>query len=145
MTQYTTFLCTSTASSNTESVVQNSGAFMLPPKSISIISVQAPNNLNTRHLYQLDATDDLPSGIIPLAVDHNIDHKYPKLLKIPLLNTEHSTVHIPRKTVIGKLQPLDVVDFKVSNISWTIDGTASTINLQNYYECHLIQLSAGAQ
>ena len=45
---------------------------MLPPRSISIISVQAPTKLNTRHLYRLDATDNLPSGIIPLAVDHKL-------------------------------------------------------------------------
>ena len=99
---------------------------MLPARSISVISVQAPTKVNTRHLYQLDAIDDLPLGSISLAVDPKIDQKNPKLLKIPLLNTEHNTVHIPRKTIIGKLQPLDVANFKVSNISWPTDGTVST-------------------
>ena len=56
---------------------------MLPARSISVISVQVPTELNTKHLYQMGVTDDLPSGIIPLAVDHKINHKYPKLLKIP--------------------------------------------------------------
>ena len=81
------------------------------------MSVQASTELDMKHLYQLDAVDDLPSGIIPLAVDHKIDHEYPKLLKTPLLNTKHSKVHIPRKTVIGNVQPIDVEDFEVSNIS----------------------------
>ena len=82
-----------------------------------------------KHSYQLDATDDLPPDIIPLVVDHKIDHKYPKLLKIPLLNTQYNTVHIPRKTIIGKLQPIEVEDFEVSSISWTTDGTAITTNI----------------
>ena len=76
---------------------------MLPPRSVSVISVKAPTELNTRHLYQLDATDNLAPDIIPLEVDHKIDHKYPKLLGIPLLNTENNAVQIPRKTIIGRL------------------------------------------
>ena len=99
---------------------------MLPSRGISVISVQAPTELTTRHLYHLDATNDLLSGVIPLEVDHKIDHMYSILLQIPLLNTEHNTVHISRKTTIGQLHPLDVADFKVSNISWTTDVTAST-------------------
>ena len=65
---------------------------MLPPRNVSIISVQAPMDLNTRHLYQLNATDNLPPGIIPMAVDLKIDHKYPKLLCITLLSMEYNTV-----------------------------------------------------
>ena len=74
----------------------------LPSRSITVISVQAPTELNTNHIYQLDTKDDLLSGIIPLAVDHKIDHKYPKSLKMPLLNTYYETIYIPRKTLIGK-------------------------------------------
>ena len=91
---------------------------MLPPISVSVISVKAPTELNTRHLYQLDVTNNLP----PLAVDHKIDHKYPKLLRIPLFNTENNMVQISRKAIIGKLQPIDVTDSEI-NISWTTDGT----------------------
>ena len=57
---------------------------------------------------------------MPLAMDHKVHHKYPKLLKILLLNTEHGTVHIPRKTIIE--------EFEVSNISRTTYGTADTTN-----------------
>ena len=60
-------------------------------------------------------------------MDHKIDDKYPKLLKIPLLNMEHNTVHILRKA-IGNLQPIEVEDFEVSNIPWTTDGTADATN-----------------
>ena len=78
------FLCTSTASSNTAPIVQNSRTFMLPPGIISVISVQAPTELDTKHLCQLDAIGDLASGIIPLALDHKIELQYHKLLKTPL-------------------------------------------------------------
>ena len=87
-----------------EPIVQNTGALTLAPRSISVISVQVPTKLNLKHLYQPDAADDLPSGIIPLAVDHKIDHKYPKLLKIPLCNTEYNTIYILRKKHHRKLK-----------------------------------------
>ena len=117
ITHNNNFLCTNISSSNTEPIFWNSGVFILPLRSILIILVQAPTEWNTWLLFQLDATDDLPSGIIPFAVDHKIDYKYPKLLQIPLPNTMQNTVHIPRKTVIGKFQPVDVADLKISNMS----------------------------
>ena len=95
----TNFYTQALPSSNTEPTIQNSGAFILQPRSISIISVQGATELNTWHLYQLNAADDLPSGNIPLAVDHKIGHKYPKLLKITLLHTKHNTLHIWRKNI----------------------------------------------
>ena len=85
---------------------------------------KAPTELNTKHIYQLDTADDLTSGI-SIAVDHRIDHKYPKLQNIPLPITEYDTIHIPRKTIIRKLQPIEIDDFEVSNISWTNDNTNS--------------------
>ena len=63
--------------------------------------------------------DDLLSGILPLAVDH----KYPSLLKIPLPNTEYNTIHVPRKAIIGKLQPIEIEDIEVSDVLWTKDDT----------------------
>ena len=109
-------------------MTQNVGAWTLPPRSISVISVQAPTKLNTKHIYQLTANDDLMVGIIPLAVYHKIEHKYPKLLSIPQLNTEHDPVHVPRKTIIRKLQPLEIEDTEVSNVLWTQDNINTTIS-----------------
>ena len=67
----------------------------------------------------LDASDDLPLGIIPLVVDQKINHKYPKLLSIPILNITCNRVHIPRATVFGMLNPIEIESIEVSNISWT--------------------------
>ena len=61
-------------------------------------------------------------------MDHKIDHKYPKLLKIHLLSMKHDTIHIPRITIIGNLKLIEIEDIEVSNISWTTDGTADTTN-----------------
>ena len=72
--------------------------------------------MNKQHIYQLNAGDDLLSGLIPLAVDHRIHHKYPKLLSVPLLNTAYDTVYIPRKTVIGTSHPLEIEDIEVSTV-----------------------------
>ena len=119
------FLCTSIPSSNMKPIICKSGSVMLPPRSVSVISVKTPTELTTRHLYQLDTADNLPSGIIPLAVDHIIDHKYHKLLRIPLLSRENNIVQIPRKTIIDKLQPIDVAYSKVNKISWTADETTT--------------------
>ena len=56
-----------------EPTIQNTEALQLPSRGISIIAVQTPTELNTKHIYQLNAANDLPSGIISLAVNHRID------------------------------------------------------------------------
>ena len=101
--------------------------YITTKKHICIIITGTNQAKQKTSLYQLDTTDDLPSGIMPLAVGHKMDHKYPKLLKIPMLNMEHDTIHILR-TIIGNLQPIEIEDFEVSNNSWTTDGTADTTN-----------------
>ena len=54
-----------------------------------------------------------------LAVNHKINHKYPKLLSIPILNTMYENVCTPKATVNGILHPVEVESNEVSNISWT--------------------------
>ena len=78
-------------------IVWNGGALTLPPRRISVISVQAPTELNMKHLYQLYTANDPLTGIIILAVNHKIYHKCPKSPKVSLPNRDHDTIHIPRK------------------------------------------------
>ena len=75
---------------------------------MSVITVQIPTGLNTQHIYALYASDDLPLDLIPLAVDDKINHKYPKSLSIPVFNTTYDRVDIPRETVIGRLNPIEI-------------------------------------
>ena len=75
--------------------------------------------LNTQHIYALDANNDLLFGLIPLAVDHKINHTYPKSLCIPILHTAYDSVHVPRTIMFGTLNPTEIDSTEVSNISWT--------------------------
>ena len=59
-------------------------------------------------------------------MDHKIDHKYPKLLKIPLLNTEHKHSPHSKEDHHRQAAVTGCNKFEVSNSSWTTDGTAST-------------------
>ena len=52
--------------------------------------------------------NDLPLVLIPLAVDQKSNHKYSKLFNIPILNTVHSKVYIPKSTIFGTLQPVEI-------------------------------------
>ena len=90
--------------------------------------VQAPTEPNIKHIYQLNASDNLPSGTLSLAVDHRIDHKYPKLLNISLLSTEYDAVHVPRKTVIGKLQRSEMESIEISSVSWTNENSKTPVS-----------------
>ena len=93
--------------------------FCLQPGSILVITVQNPTELDTQHIYTLNASNDLPLGLIFLVVDHNIDHKYPKSLSILILDTAYDRFWIPRAAVIGTLNPVEIESIEVNNISWT--------------------------
>ena len=80
ITHNNTYLCTNIALTITKPMDLNAGTFCLHPRGISIITVQAPTELHLRTYYKLRPSNDLPSELIPLAVDHKINHKYTKLL-----------------------------------------------------------------
>ena len=107
------YLYTSTASSDTKPIIYSAGAIHLQLRYISVITVQALTELNTQHM------DDLLPGLIPLAVDHRIHHKYPKLLSIPILNTAYDAVYITRTTMIGTLYPIENEAIEVNDVSRT--------------------------
>ena len=53
---------------------------------------------------------------------------------------DHNIVQIPRKVAMGKLQPTDVTNSIVNNISWTTDGTSITNRPAELYACHPSQI-----
>ena len=126
-------------STNTEPIIHNAGTFYLQPRNISVVSVQAPTELNTQHIYALDYSEDLPLSLIPLVVDHKIHHKYPKLPSIPILNTAYDRVHVPRATVFGALDPIEIESTEISSISLT--KMTSEIVQQTSQAYHQIQAS----
>ena len=87
--QYVThnkYLCTSPSSVELKPIIHNPGAFYLKPRSMSVIMVQAPTEFDKQHIYTINSSDDLPLGLIPLAINHEIDHKYPKSM---FTHTQH--------------------------------------------------------
>ena len=106
-----------------EPIIQNARALQLPQRSIFIIAVPTSTEMNAKHIYQLNSSDDLLPGIILLAADHRIHHRYPKLLNMPLLNTKHDTVHVPRKSTLGTLYPIDSENIEVNNVLWTKENS----------------------
>ena len=97
-----------------EPIIHNAGTLHLPLRSIPIIAVHAPTELSTQHIHQLNTSDDLLSGLIPLAMDHRNHQKYLKMLNIPLLITAYDTVYISRKSIT--FHPIQITDIKVSNV-----------------------------
>ena len=81
--------------------------------------VETPTELDTQQIYTHDTSDDLPLGLIPLAVDHKINNKYPKSLHIPILNNAYTRVCILRATMPGIFNAFEIKSTQISNISWT--------------------------
>ena len=51
-------------------------------------------NLHNNSIYKMTLDRQLPSGIIPLDVTHNLNHKQPGELLKPLLNVAHKDVKL---------------------------------------------------
>ena len=81
--------------------------------------VKTTTELDTQHIYTLDVSDDLPLGLIPLVVDHKIDHKYPKSASILILSTKYYRIYIPSAAVTGMLNLVEIESNEVRYISWT--------------------------
>ena len=90
MTNNSNYLCTSILSKVTKHIIWNAGAFYLKARSVSSITDQATIALKPKHICGFNAHDDLPDGLIPLAVEHMVNHKYPNLLWIPV-PIQHTT------------------------------------------------------
>ena len=55
-----------------------------------------PQNLNNNSLYRITLDRKFPSSIIPLDVMHNLNHKQPGKLLIPLLNVVQKMLSYPK-------------------------------------------------
>ena len=117
---HNTYLCSSIPLTITKPIVQNAVPFYLQPRGILIITVQASIELKPHYIYKLTTSHDLPSELIPLAVYHKINHKYPNLLNIPILNMAHSKVYIPKLTIFWTLKPVKMTMWKFLNCLYSI-------------------------
>ena len=76
------------------------------PSSISVIEVRTPEIPEPNNIYELDFdTFQLPEGVIPLDMMHHMDHKMPKTLKIPILNTNNTIFNLGKNSPVATLVP----------------------------------------
>ena len=80
------------------------GKVILPPMSVSVVRVKMPEVLDINNLYELNLdTFQLPKGVIPLDIIHRIDHKTPKNLHVPILNTNNAICSPTKNSSIATL------------------------------------------
>ena len=108
--QYITYnkkcLYTSMPSTDTKPTIYNTGAFYLKLRSVSVIIVQIPSELTHNTSMHSIPAMILLQVLFLSAVDHKINHKYPKSLSIPTLNTIYDRVHILRAAMFSMLNPI---------------------------------------
>ena len=114
----------------THPIVKKKGKITLKPESISIIEVQAPQDISGNKKYQLNPKAYLPQGIITLDLIHSFE-KTPRTLKLPILNTSTYYESIPRGTLLGTFEPVDEEINEIHTTSWTkLEGQMHQVHSQ---------------
>ena len=71
-------------------------------------------------IYELDFnTFQLPEGIIPLDIMHHVDHKIPRTLKVPILNTNNNIYSLAKNSPIVTLVPAGKCE-QIQEIKWSV-------------------------
>ena len=96
-------------------LVKTKGQCTLQGRSITWISVKTPRNIEVNNLLEVHLDRQLPKGLIPLNVLHNIEHKQPQEMLILLLNVMNSVVKLPKNTILGSITKVDNAE-NVQNI-----------------------------
>ena len=90
------FLALSIAPRLPKQLVKLKGQCTLQGRSITWISIKTPRNIQGNSVFEINLDGQLPNGLIPLDVLHNIEHKQPQEMLIPLLNVMNSVVRLPK-------------------------------------------------
>ena len=104
------FLALSLTSQPPNQLVKTKGQCELQGRSITWISVKTPRNIQAHNLLEINLDRQLPKGLIPLDVLHNIEHKQPQEMLIPLLNVMNTVVKLPKNTILGSINKVDNVE-----------------------------------
>ena len=79
--------------------------------------VKSPPCVNHDSLHNIQFDRQLPSGIIPLYIAHKLNHKHHRELLLPLLNISQKEVKIPKKPILGSINPITDVE-TIQEVSW---------------------------
>ena len=69
-----------------------------------------PRNIQVNNLLKINLDRQLPKGLIPLDVLHNIQHKQPQEMLVLLLNIMNSIVKLPKNTILGSITKVGNVE-----------------------------------
>ena len=111
------FLALSIALHILRQLAKTKGQSTLQCRATMWISVQPRQNLNTKSLFEINLDRQLPKGIIPLDVVHNINHKQPQELIIPILNIANTDVKLLKNTVLGLLTRVKDIN-SIHDVFW---------------------------
>ena len=109
------YLCTSQLQSTTSPVVHCASTVCIAARSVVIIPVKLPVVLSDKKIHHLVSSDSVPEGLIPLDISHRVNHKYPKNLLIPVLNTTMEKVSMRKYSILG-LNPLSIDNCEINEI-----------------------------
>ena len=90
------FLALSITPQLPKQLVKTNGQCLLQGGLITWISVKMPKNIQVNNLLKVHLDRQLPKCLIPLDVLHNIEHKQPQEMLIPLLNVMNSVVKLSK-------------------------------------------------
>ena len=79
------------------------GQYTLQSRSITWNSIKTPRNLDINSLFEISLDRQLPNGLIPLDVLHNIKNKQPQELIIPLLTTANTDIKLLKNPILGSI------------------------------------------
>ena len=105
-------------------LAKTKGQCTLQCRAIMWISVQTPQSLDTNSLFEIKLDWQLPKVIIPLNVLHNINHKQPHELTIPIINMANTDVKLLKNIVLGSLSRVNNIA-SINNVSWEKMQTTS--------------------
>ena len=109
------FLALSITPQSPKQLVKTKGQCTLQGRSITWISVKMPRNIQVNSLLKINLDRQLPKGLIPLDVLHNIQPKQPREMLISLLNIMNSIIKLLKNTILGSITKVDNVQ-NVQNI-----------------------------
>ena len=103
----------------TNPILKTKGKLKLLSYSISVIEVRTPEIPEPSNIYKLDfSTFLLPKGVIPLDVMHCMDHKTPKTLKVPILNTNTTISSLGKNSCVAALVPAGKCE-QIQEVKWS--------------------------
>ena len=101
------FLALSIGSQVQKQIAVTKGQCTIPGRSITWICIRTPRNIKANMLLEITSGRQLPKGLIPLDILHNVHHKQLQEMLIPILNISTYVVKLPKNTLLGSITEVD--------------------------------------